>query len=132
MSCRSCVNVVRGDMEFVGPRPIAPGLNELLVEKIPGFNSRYLVKPGLTNISQVSVLENALGDEALEDWRRRFKGEMHYINNKSVFYDLILILLTVCFMVRKALRRIFGGGRTQVAPEEEPVAEAGTVPNRSS
>jgi len=100
-------NVVRGEMELVGPRPIAPGLNRMLCEKIPGFNHRYLVKPGLTNVSQVSVLENALGDKAVEDWRLRFQGEEHYIRNKSVSYDLILIVLTVVFVLRKAVRRAF-------------------------
>lgn len=105
------INVVRGEMEFVGPRPIAPGLNRLLCREIPGFNHRYLVKPGLTNVSQVSVLENALGDQAVRDWRLRFEGEEHYIKNKSVSYDLILIALTTVFVVRKALRRVFGRGR---------------------
>ncbi len=102
------LNVVRGEMEFVGPRPIAPGLNRLLCAEIPGFNHRYLVKPGLTNVSQVSVLENALGDKAIEDWKLRFEGEEHYIRNKSVSYDLILIALTTVFVLRKALRRVFG------------------------
>ena len=101
-------NVLVGDMEFVGPRPIAPKLNELLAKHISGFNRRYLVKPGLTNISQVSVLENALGDKTIEDWRLRFEGERHYIQNKSIAYDLILISLTVCFVLRQAFRR--GGG----------------------
>jgi lipopolysaccharide/colanic/teichoic acid biosynthesis glycosyltransferase len=100
-------NVVRGEMELVGPRPIAPGLNRMLCEKIPGFNHRYLVKPGLTNVSQVSVLENALGDKTVEDWKLRFQGEEHYIRNKSVSYDLILIVLTVVFVLRKAVRRVF-------------------------
>jgi lipopolysaccharide/colanic/teichoic acid biosynthesis glycosyltransferase len=104
-------NVVKGDMEFVGPRPIAPGLHRLLVERIPGFNHRYLVKPGLTNVSQVSVLENALDDKTVEDWRLRFEGEEHYIRNKSVSYDVILIGLTAIFMVRKAVRRLLGRGR---------------------
>jgi lipopolysaccharide/colanic/teichoic acid biosynthesis glycosyltransferase len=102
------INVVRGEMEFVGPRPIAPGLNRMLCAAIPGFNHRYLVKPGLTNVSQVSVLENAIGDKTVEDWRLRFEGEAHYIRNKSVSYDLILIALTVVFVLRKALRRVFG------------------------
>ncbi len=101
------LNVVRGEMEFVGPRPIAPGLNRMLCAEIPGFNHRYLVKPGLTNVSQVSVLENALGDKTLADWKLRFEGEQHYIRNKSVSYDLILIALTSVFVLRKALRRIF-------------------------
>ncbi|MEQ1895054.1 MAG: sugar transferase [Planctomycetota bacterium] len=101
------LNVVRGEMELVGPRPIAPGLNALLVREIPGFNHRYLVKPGLTNVSQVSVLENALDDKTVADWKRRFEGEEHYIKNKSVSYDLILIALTGVFMLRKLWRRVF-------------------------
>jgi lipopolysaccharide/colanic/teichoic acid biosynthesis glycosyltransferase len=112
-------NVARGEMEFVGPRPIAPGLNEMLGKHIPGFNLRYLVKPGLTNIGQVSVLENALGDKALEDWRMRFEGEEHYIRNKSVSYDLILIAMTVLFVLRKGWRRLSGKSRRErlAAPE---------------
>jgi putative colanic acid biosynthesis UDP-glucose lipid carrier transferase len=102
------LNVARGEMEFVGPRPIAPGLNRMLCEAIPGFNHRYLVKPGLTNVSQVSVLENAVGDKTVDDWKLRFEGEEHYIRNKSVSYDLILIALTSVFVLRKALRRVFG------------------------
>ena len=101
------INVVRGEMEIVGPRPIAPGLNALLVKEIPGFNHRYLVKPGLTNVSQVSVLENAIDDKTVADWKRRFEGEEHYIKNKSVSYDLILIALTMVFMLRKVWRRMF-------------------------
>ena len=107
------LNVLRGEMELVGPRPIAPGLNALLVREVPGFNHRYLVKPGLTNVSQVSVLENALDDKTVADWKLRFEGEEHYIKNKSVSYDLILIALTGVFMLRKLWRRVFRrrGGR---------------------
>ena len=101
-------NVVTGDMEFVGPRPIAPGLNEMLASQIPGFNRRYLVKPGLTNIGQVSVMDNALGDKTLEDWKLRVEGEEHYISNKSISYDLILIVMTTIFMLRKGARALLG------------------------
>ena len=108
-------NVVRGDMEFVGPRPIAPGLDRMLSEKIPGFRNRYMVKPGLTNIGQVSVLDNALGEDAIEDWKRRLEGEEHYIRHKSVSYDLILIVMTCAFMGRKIVNRLFGKPRPRGA-----------------
>jgi lipopolysaccharide/colanic/teichoic acid biosynthesis glycosyltransferase len=108
-------NVVKGDMEFVGPRPIAYGLHDLLSREIPGFANRYLVKPGLTSIGQVSVLENALGDETVEDWKLRFEGEEHYISHKSVSYDLILIGMTAFYMFRKGFRQRFG--RKKEAPD---------------
>jgi len=98
-------NVFLGEMELVGPRPIAQGLNDSLAQSIPGFNRRYLVKPGLTNISQVSVLDNAVGEQMLADWKLRFEGEEHYIKNKSISYDLILISMTVVFMLRKLIKR---------------------------
>jgi lipopolysaccharide/colanic/teichoic acid biosynthesis glycosyltransferase len=117
-------NVVRGDMEFVGPRPIAPGLHDMLVEHIPRFNTRYLVKPGLTNVGQVSVVENRLGDDAIEDWRRRFEGEEHYIKHKSVSYDLIIITMTVVYMLRKGLRQLLG--RRKGGGGDKPPAHAGS------
>lgn len=116
-------NVLKGDMEFVGPRPIAYGLHDLLSREIPGFANRYLVKPGLTSIGQVSVLENALGDETVEDWKLRFEGEEHYISHKSVSYDLILMGMTVYFMFRKGFRQRFG--RKPASPEpSSPVARS--------
>jgi lipopolysaccharide/colanic/teichoic acid biosynthesis glycosyltransferase len=126
------LNVVRGEMELVGPRPIAAGLNKVLCAAIPGFNHRYLVKPGLTNVSQVSVLENALGDKAIEDWKLRFEGEEHYIRNKSVSYDLILIALTVVFVLRKALRRVFRPRRRAGTLRHMPGAEPSASTRKSA
>ncbi len=116
-------NVFCGDMEFVGPRPIALGLHAMLSERIPGFSARYLVKPGLTNIGQVCVLENALGDDTLKDWKLRFEGEEHYIQNKSVSYDLILIFMTVVFVMRKAFWRLLGR-KADSAQDAQPATAA--------
>lgn len=98
-------NVVRGEMELVGPRPIPIALHEELSAKIDHFELRYAVKPGLTNVSQVAVLDNKLEDRLVEDWRLRFEGELHYIKNKSFAYDLVVLLMTVGYVVRKALSR---------------------------
>ena len=97
-------NVVCGDMELVGPRPIPLALHEELATHIPGFDRRYLVKPGLTNVSQVAILDNQLGEQLIADWSLRFEGELHYIENKSFFYDVIVVAMTFGFVAKKVTR----------------------------
>jgi lipopolysaccharide/colanic/teichoic acid biosynthesis glycosyltransferase len=94
-------NVVRGDMELVGPRPLPRALDEELRKHIPDFERRYEVTPGLTNVSQVAVLDNKLGERLVEDWQLRFEGELHYIERKSFTYDVVVLAMTALFVVRK-------------------------------
>ena len=98
-------NVFVGQMELVGPRPISIPLHERLLTEIPGFAARTTVRPGLTNLGQVTILDNQAASRLKEDWRTRFEGECHYLQNKSVSYDVVLLVLTIVFIVRKALSR---------------------------
>jgi lipopolysaccharide/colanic/teichoic acid biosynthesis glycosyltransferase len=93
-------------MVFVGPRPIAPGLQEHLEEHIPGFAARLGVHPGLTSLGQVCIDENAPAERVVQDWSVRFEGERHYLANRSIAYDLIVIVMTIVFCLRKLLRRL--------------------------
>jgi lipopolysaccharide/colanic/teichoic acid biosynthesis glycosyltransferase len=99
------LNIIRGDMAIVGPRPIPEKLDAELKKHIPGFETRYTVKPGLTSIGQICVNENALGDALVKDWRLRFEGELHYIRHKSVMYDLVLIAMTATYVIKKLATR---------------------------
>lgn len=110
-------NVVRGEMALVGPRPIAEVLHDRLTEAIPGFGRRYLVKPGLTNVAQVTIMENLPADQVVEDWRIRFEAEYHYVQRKSVSYDIIVMILTLIFILRKALP---SGGKSDASPPSPP------------
>ena len=94
-------NVARGDMELVGPRPIPNALDDEIRKHIPDFAMRYQVKPGLTNVSQVAVLDNKLGEKLVDDWQLRFEGEIHYIKNKSFVYDVVVLAMTVLYVLRK-------------------------------
>jgi putative colanic acid biosynthesis UDP-glucose lipid carrier transferase len=98
-------NVVRGEMCFVGPRPIPIPLYHEMAAKIPEFHLRNLVPPGLTNLSQISLADNKLGDELLADWEVRLEGELHYIAHKNVWYDVTILAMTVLFVLRRALHR---------------------------
>ncbi len=103
-------NVVCGDMEFVGPRPLPLALDNRLRELIPGFHLRSRVRPGLTNIAQISVAENDLGDRLVRDWGTRFDAELQYIRRKSVRFDLLLLGMTAVFILRKFVGRRVGAG----------------------
>eukprot|EP00752_Nemacystus_decipiens_P013695 g12148.t1 len=92
------VNIALGEMEIVGPRPIPAALDEHLCQAIPGFALRYQVRPGLTNLGQVCIVDNALDEKLVEDWRMRFESDLHYLGRKSTTYDLIMIGLTVLYL----------------------------------
>lgn len=100
------VNVVRGEMALVGPRPIAPTLQEELASQIPGFNRRLNVRPGLTSLAQVCLYDNADADNLVNDWSIRFEAELDYIYNRSAGYDIVIIAMTVAFIVKKILRKL--------------------------
>ncbi|WP_262693626.1 sugar transferase [Kordiimonas aquimaris] len=99
-------NVVKGEMALVGPRPIAPSLASELAEKIPGFNRRQQVRPGLTSLAQVCIFDNADSNGLIDDWSTRFEAELDYIYNQNAKYDLVIIALTIAFISKKILKRI--------------------------
>jgi lipopolysaccharide/colanic/teichoic acid biosynthesis glycosyltransferase len=98
--------VVTGEMCLVGPRPIGNALDAELREKIPGFQLRYDVRPGLTSLGQACTLENFPSEFLLDDWSFRSACEQHYVRHRSVRYDLLVLALTALFLARKALPRL--------------------------
>lgn len=99
-------NVARGDMSFVGPRPIPLALEDHLLREIPGFAQRWQAKPGLTNAAQVSLVDNRLGGDLVADWSERFSAELHLLRHRGPAYDLVLIGLTVCFLARRVWSKL--------------------------
>jgi lipopolysaccharide/colanic/teichoic acid biosynthesis glycosyltransferase/protein involved in polysaccharide export with SLBB domain len=108
-------NVVRGEMAFVGPRPIAPGLQDYLENNIPGFATRLSVPPGLTSLGQVCIDENESVERVVHDWSMRFEAERHYVALRSVSYDLIIIGMTLAYCLRKVLRILPRGAVIRLA-----------------
>lgn len=85
------INVLRGDMSFVGPRPERPFFVEQLNREIPFYRERHCVKPGITGWAQVNYPYGA----SLEDSRQKLSYDLYYVKNHSLFLDFIIMLSTV-------------------------------------
>ena len=85
------LNVLRGEMSMVGPRPERPSFVEELTEQIPFYAVRHSVKPGLTGWAQVRFSYGA----SLADARRKLQFDLYYVKNNSLLLDLQIILETV-------------------------------------
>jgi sugar transferase (PEP-CTERM system associated) len=83
-------NVLKGEMSFIGPRPERPEFVDLLVKKIPYYNIRHSVKPGITGWAQVCYPYGASEEDALE----KLKYDLFYIKNLSFFLDFQILLKT--------------------------------------
>ena len=85
------VNVLRGEMSFVGPRPERPVFVEQLREKVPFYEVRHSVKPGLTGWAQVRYSYGA----TVEDACRKLQFDLYYVKNNSLLLDVLILLETV-------------------------------------
>lgn len=82
------INILKGDMSLVGPRPERPMFTEKFEKKIPGFKRRLEVKPGLTGWAQINGGYEITPEEKL-------KLDIQYINNSNLLLDLKIIVKTV-------------------------------------
>jgi len=85
------VNVIRGEMSFVGPRPERPYFVDKLSSQVPFYAARHTVKPGITGWAQVRFPYGA----SVEDAVRKLEYDLYYVKNHSLLLDVIILLETV-------------------------------------
>lgn len=85
------INVLRGDMGFVGPRPERPQFVEQLQLKNAYFVERHRVKPGITGWAQLNYPYGASEDDAF----RKLEYDLYYVKNRSLLLDLLILIRTV-------------------------------------
>lgn len=85
------INVLRGEMSFVGPRPERPFFVRQLVQEIPFYAARHSVKPGITGWAQVRYPYGA----SLQDASQKLQFDLYYVKNHSLFLDLLILVETV-------------------------------------
>jgi len=85
------LNVLRGDMSFVGPRPERPAFVAHFAEQIPFYAERHCVKPGITGWAQINYPYGA----SLEDARNKLSYDLYYVKNHGLFLDIMIVIQTV-------------------------------------
>jgi sugar transferase (PEP-CTERM system associated) len=84
------INVLRGHMSFVGPRPERPEFVAQLADKIPYYSQRHCVKPGITGWAQLCYPYGSSENDALE----KLQYDLYYIKNNSLLLDLAILIQT--------------------------------------
>ena len=85
------LNVLKGDMAFVGPRPERPEFVAGLEQRIPYYRERHAVKPGITGWAQLCYPYGASERDALE----KLQYDLYYIKNHTLIFDFLILLQTV-------------------------------------
>nr|WP_242458223.1 sugar transferase [Weissella confusa] len=86
------INVLRGEMSFIGPRPERPNFTEEFSNTVPGFEKRLTITPGLSGLAQIRGGYEATPAEKLKD-------DLEYINNVSLIQDVRIIIQTIGVVV---------------------------------
>jgi sugar transferase (PEP-CTERM system associated) len=84
-------NILKGEMNFVGPRPERPHFVAQLAEEIPFYEQRHLIAPGLTGWAQIKYPYGA----STEDARQKLQYDLFYIKNQSLILDAIIMFETI-------------------------------------
>jgi sugar transferase (PEP-CTERM system associated) len=85
------LNVVRGEMSFVGPRPERPEFVSELEQKIPYYRERHTVKPGITGWAQLCYPYGSSEKDTVE----KLQYDLYYVKNRSLLFDLAILVQTV-------------------------------------
>jgi sugar transferase (PEP-CTERM system associated) len=85
------INVLRGEMSFVGPRPERPEFVEQLTQQVSYYSERHRVKPGITGWAQLQYIYS----DSVEGGLRKLQYDLFYVRNYSLLLDLFIVIQTI-------------------------------------
>jgi exopolysaccharide biosynthesis polyprenyl glycosylphosphotransferase len=90
------INIITGEMSFIGPRPERPEYVSELAAQIPFYKTRLLIKPGISGWDQVSGIYHS---PSLEDTMEKLQYDLYYLKQRSIYFDFAIFLKTVATVI---------------------------------
>ena len=104
------INILRGEMSFIGPRPEMVEVDAWARSKIDGWHERLGMKPGITGQAQIT---HGYAGGKVEEYEKKLAAELQYIEKQSFLSELGILLQTPAWMLK-------GRGGTAISAKEEP------------
>jgi len=117
------INVLKGNMSLVGPRPERPEFIRVLAEMIPGYCDRLAVRPGITGLAQL----NLPPDSDVSSVRRKLFLDLEYVRQAGLVLDLRILLCTFARFLKLPVLKILGLCRTVPRFHAEEAGQPGKV-----
>lgn len=95
------INVLRGDLSFIGPRPEMPALAEVYAKEIPYYNTRHFLKPGLSGWAQINNYDVPRGGIDIERTIVKLSYDLFYLERRSLLLDVQVALKTIATILRR-------------------------------
>ncbi len=95
------INILRGDISFIGPRPEIPTLVEVYAKEIPYYNMRHLTKPGLSGWAQINNFDVPRGGVDIPRTIDKLSFDLYYLKHRSLLLDIEIALKTINTLVMR-------------------------------
>ncbi len=95
------MNILKGDLSFIGPRPEMPTLATVYAEQIPYYNARHFIKPGLSGWAQIKDYDAPRGGVDLEKTENKLTYDLFYLKNQSLFLDIQIAMKTLATLIMR-------------------------------
>lgn len=95
------INVLRGDLSFVGPRPEMPTLASVYAREIPYYNARHFIKPGLSGWAQINDYDAPRWGVDIERTKSKLSYDLFYLRHRSFLLDLQITIKTLATLVMR-------------------------------
>lgn len=95
------LNVLRGDLSFIGPRPEMPALAQVYAKEVAYYNARHFIKPGLSGWAQVNDHDAPRGGIDIERTVSKLSYDLYYLKNHSLALDIQVAMKTIAIIVMR-------------------------------